>query len=96
LEIIEHTIFITNIGYAFQIFKSRLGKKLDSGLQPKSKNRAHREIPGIKDMDAKTPKIPGRCSLCDVTCSTKEVLHKQHVFGKKHQCRLKKLKEKGP
>eukprot|EP00253_Pinus_taeda_P034422 PITA_34422 len=78
-----------------EIFTLRLGKNSDSGLQPKSNNRAHREIPGIKDMDAKTPKIPGWCSLCDVTCSTKEVLHKQHVLGKKHQSRLKKLKEKG-
>ena len=46
-------------------------------------------------MEANTPKIPGWCSLCDVTCSTKESLHKQHVFGKKHQSMLKRLKEKG-
>lgn len=76
-----------------EVFKSGLSKNSDSGLQPKFNNRVHREIPGIKDI-SKTPKLPGWCSLCDINCSTKEVLHKQHVFGKKHQSMLKKLKEK--
>lgn len=78
-----------------EVFKSGLSKNSDSRLQPKFNNRVHREIPGIKDI-SKTPKIPGWCSLCDINCSTKEVLHKKHVFGKKHQSMLKKLKEKGP
>nr|ABK26843.1 unknown [Picea sitchensis] len=71
-------------------------KNSDRGLQPKFSKRAQREILGTKDI-SKPPRMPvrpGWCSLCDVDCNTKDVLHKKHVFGKKHQSMFEKLKEK--
>jgi hypothetical protein len=74
----------------------QFSKNSDRGLQPKFSKRAQREILGTKDI-SKPPRMPvrpGWCSLCDVDCNTKDVLHKKHVFGKKHQSMFEKLKEK--
>lgn len=71
-------------------------KKPAQGLLPKLTERSQSDIPTTQNDNA--PKIlgsPGWCSLCNVDCGTKEVLHKYHVNGKKHQSKLKKLSVSG-
>lgn len=71
-------------------------KKTTQGIQPKLTKRSQSDIPTTQNDNApKIPGPPGWCSLCNVDCVTKEVLHKYHVNGKKHQSNLKKLEVSG-
>jgi hypothetical protein len=72
----------------FQVLHPELNKNINQELRPK--------FPEKSEIDHKAPEIlerPGWCSLCHVDCVTKEVLHKSHAFGKKHQTMLNKLEE---
>ncbi|KAH9312852.1 hypothetical protein KI387_027887, partial [Taxus chinensis] len=72
------------------ILQPKFNQRSRKILKPKSGQKLQQD--SSRSPNSGLPQRRGWCSLCDVDCNTEEVLGK-HIFGKKHQSMLIKLKE---
>lgn len=81
----SNILITVTFNMVFQVSHQGLNKKTNQESQPKFTEKYEiKEEAKENYTDSNNLERPKWCSLCDIDCVTKEVLHKCHAFGKKH------------